>query len=255
MMAKIITIEGRDVAAQRQAVSDENHQQHQPQMEVARQHSVNYANALGRRPSTGPDHRPTGPNDTVTTRRRLPNRKGVLRSAPISEIPATSQPDANPQERPAENSVTPESSGANERIPQDDDAGQEYQKVGRDGHRRPDKGSSKGRLYGGHGLKERGVGGTAGVSNRLTAGPETCQVQITNVNPRLGVDDIKDYIRDQDNGVDPHEIKDTSTEGRGTKRFLITLKFADMDKVMTTAFWPNKIYFKKWFPNLQVKHK
>ena len=42
-------------------------------------------------------------------------------------------------------------------------------------------------------------------------------------------------------------IQDASTEGWETKRFILTFKAEDKEKVFKGDFWPQRIYFKQWF--------
>ena len=89
--------------------------------------------------------------------------------------------------------------------------------------------------------------GAAAGSNILKAGPEKFDVVITNVNPSLTCDDIKTYVTSQEGNIIPDDVKDTSTEGWSTKRFLITFDTTHMEKVLQPTFWPDKIYFRRWF--------
>ena len=90
--------------------------------------------------------------------------------------------------------------------------------------------------------------GSAEKSNLLSAGPTKFMVQITNVNPEKTTEDIKEYIKAQNDSIEPQEVKDTSSEEWHTKRFLITFKIQDFDEVMSDTFWPDSIYFKQWYP-------
>ena len=85
-------------------------------------------------------------------------------------------------------------------------------------------------------------------SSSLKAGPTTFQMQITNVHQSLDAEAIKQYIKETDEEVVPSEVTDTSSHDWETKRFLITFKFEDFEKVMTESFWPEKIYFRQWYP-------
>ena len=105
---------------------------------------------------------------------------------------------------------------------QDEDG---YQKVMR---RKPKAGASKG-------------------PQALAAGPEEFKVQVTNVNPKIGEQEIRTYIDGQDGDVTVKEIEDASSEGWTTKRFILKFDMKHYDAVMDSAFWPEKIYFKRWF--------
>ena len=93
--------------------------------------------------------------------------------------------------------------------------------------------------------------GAAGGSDILTAGPTKFQVQITNVNPNLNDDAIKDYISNKDAtiNIDSVKIDDTSSPEWDTKRFCITFGIEYFDIVMNEDFWPERIYFRQWFPD------
>lgn len=95
--------------------------------------------------------------------------------------------------------------------------------------------------------RKRGKEGTSSGARSFKAGSDKFTVQITNVNPSVGSDDIKAYIKDM--GVDSQEaeVKDTSTDGWPTKRYLITLPRDVFDKVMSPEFWPPKVYFSQFF--------
>jgi hypothetical protein len=90
--------------------------------------------------------------------------------------------------------------------------------------------------------------GAAGNSDILATGPNNFYVQITNVNDSADADTIKTYIRDKDGGIDVVAVEDTSSPDWDTKRFKLTFKMADHDKVMAQDFWPQRIYFKRWYP-------
>ena len=72
-------------------------------------------------------------------------------------------------------------------------------------------------------------------------------VQLTNVHPDTDIAAIRDYIKDKDATLDPIEVKDTSSVGWQTKRFLVTFASVAEEKVLSSEFWPGKIYYKKWF--------
>jgi phage anti-repressor protein len=89
--------------------------------------------------------------------------------------------------------------------------------------------------------------GAAEKTDALCSGPEKFHVQLTNVSPKITEDRIKDYILEQNAEVEPVEIKETTTEGWETKRFLITFDMASFDTIMDDKFWPKGIYYKQWF--------
>ena len=96
--------------------------------------------------------------------------------------------------------------------------------------------------------QSRGKVGTSTNNGGLKAGPKEFQVQITNVNQEITENEIRDYIKGVDNDIVINSIKDTSSEGWQTKRFLLTFDTTHYDNVMSSSFWPSKIYFKQWFP-------
>ncbi len=87
------------------------------------------------------------------------------------------------------------------------------------------------------------TGGT-GDSILLIAGPQPFQVQITNVNSELEVDDIKKFIVNKEMGIEMINIEDKTSEGCQTKRFLLTFDYKHYEQVMSADFWPKKIYFR-----------
>ena len=113
--------------------------------------------------------------------------------------------------------------------------------------KRPLKGSSKGVMKPNKQTKQGGTGESA----FLRAGPSTFQLQVTNVNSDLGVDDIKSYLTGKD--VAAIRVEDNSSENWQTKRFVVTLAYEHYERVMNPEFWPKKIYFKRWFPAKERK--
>ena len=87
------------------------------------------------------------------------------------------------------------------------------------------------------------------------AGPESLHVQLTNVHRSVDIDTIRDYVKNQDKDIEIKEIKDTSTEGWETRRYLVTFNMDDQEKVLKGEFWPEKIYFKRWYVNRPAKDK
>ena len=91
--------------------------------------------------------------------------------------------------------------------------------------------------------------GSAETSDILVTGPSKFQVQITNVNEAASEDALREYIVNKDDSIEVVSIEDTSSAGWETKRFMLTFKMVDYNKVMTEEFWPKKIYFKRWYPS------
>ncbi len=86
-----------------------------------------------------------------------------------------------------------------------------------------------------------------GDSVLLIAGPQTFQVQITKVNSELEADDIKEFFVNKEMGIEVINIEDKTSEGWQTKRFLLTFDYKHYEQVVSTDFWPKKIYFRQWF--------
>lgn len=122
-------------------------------------------------------------------------------------------------------------------------SGEEYQHQ----VKRPNKGSLREH---GKTKKQTSKGGTS-ESDTLLAGPSKFQVQITNVNSDLNVDDIKTYLRSKE--TQAVSIEDKTSPGWETKRYLLTFSYEQFDKVLSADFWPKKIYFKRWFPAIAAK--
>ena len=97
--------------------------------------------------------------------------------------------------------------------------------------------------------------GAAEKSGTLFSGPEKIHVQLTNVSPQITEDRIKNFIEEKgDDELKLITIKDTTTEGWETKRFLLTFGSDSKEKVLDNTFWPQGIYFKQWFVrNVQSK--
>ncbi len=94
------------------------------------------------------------------------------------------------------------------------------------------------------------TGGTAEDNGTLKADPETFQVQITNVSPSLGHDDIVNYVESKGD-LKPSNIEDIKSDGWNIKRFLLTFEYKHHDVIMAQDFWPRRIYFKRWFRHKQ----
>ena len=122
----------------------------------------------------------------------------------------------------------------------------EFQAIGHNNGRRPNKGNGKPQKK-----RVTRTGGTAAEAGGLLAGPETFQVQITNVSPSLSQGDIATYVESKHHGLTASQIEDITSEGWNTKRFLLTFEFKHYDVVMAEDFWPRKIYFKRWFARKQ----
>ena len=103
--------------------------------------------------------------------------------------------------------------------------------------------------------RQRGTAGTSNAAGRIMAGPESLHVQLTNVHRSVDEDTIKDYIKNQDDSIEIKEIKDTSTEGWETRRYLVTFNMEDHEKVLKGEFWPERIYFRRWYINRPIKDK
>ena len=108
--------------------------------------------------------------------------------------------------------------------------------------KRPNKGTNR---VNNSATKKSGKGETSH-SDILKGGPETFQVQITNVNSALDAEKIREYITSKD--VDVTKVEDTSSNDWDTKRFLLTFDYSVYDKVMESEFWPKRIFFRRWFP-------
>ena len=121
------------------------------------------------------------------------------------------------------------------------DNSSEFQTVGRNGGKRPNKATGSG--------KPRPKQGKADTHNTLQAGPTKIFVQITNVRQHVTENDLSAYISEKTDGnYSEISIKDTSSEGWSTKRFVIEFDAEHMNEVLGEDFWPGKIYFKRWFP-------
>ena len=111
--------------------------------------------------------------------------------------------------------------------------------------KRPNKGTNK--SLGVSRQKPPRSSGT-GNSDRLSAGPKSFQLQITNVGSDVSTKDIEDYIKtSSDNAIAAEKVEDLTGENWDTKRFIITLSYEHLNTVNDTAFWPKNIYFKRWF--------
>ena len=126
-------------------------------------------------------------------------------------------------------------------------AEEEFHTVGKNSVKRPNKGTGNSQVK----KKTPRTGGTAERSGLLAAGPETFQLQITNVSPSLNSDDIVRYVESKEEDTKPRQVEDTTSEGWNTRRFLLTFDFKYYDRVMAQDFWPQQIYYKRWFTRKQ----
>ena len=95
--------------------------------------------------------------------------------------------------------------------------------------------------------KQRGTQGTAEGAGNLKAGPHSFKVRLTNINPSINENDIRDYVKSKDDSLNPTEITDMTSDGWNTKRYILTFDSSAYDKIMNASFWSPKIYFKQWF--------
>lgn len=115
--------------------------------------------------------------------------------------------------------------------------------TGANGSKRPRKGLESGNDR----ARQKRLTGTADRNDNLKAGPELIHIQLTNVHPENDTQSIKDYIKDKDESIVVTEVKDTSNEGWETKRFIVTCNSSAHDKILSSDFWPRKIYYKRWY--------
>ncbi len=78
--------------------------------------------------------------------------------------------------------------------------------------------------------------GVTGDSVLHIAGPQTFQVQITNVNSELEADDIKEFIVNKEMGIEVINIEDKTSKGWQAKRFLLTFDYKHYEQVMSADF-------------------
>ena len=113
------------------------------------------------------------------------------------------------------------------------------------GAKRPNKGINKG--AGGKKVPTPKICGTKQCGN-LKAGPNTIQVQLTNVNSNTSADDIEKFINDTEENISAVKVEDLSAVGWDTKRYIVTFNYEHLQTVVSPDFWPKGIYIKRWFP-------
>ena len=180
--------------------------------------------------------------------------------APVASIAGTQKPkgskasnnntlskkrpdDGTPENVPASTSRSYADVSNDRSVPKQQEDGGTFHTVGPNQGKRPNKGSSKRQF------KKASVGGSGANSDVLVAGPSTFMIQLTNVSPTISTDDITKFIEKKDSNVKANEIRDHSTEGWNTKRFLLTFDYSCIDQVLSDDFWPSRIYFRRWFPS------
>lgn len=97
--------------------------------------------------------------------------------------------------------------------------------------------------------------GTASASTDLDSGPVRFRMQITNVKPHITAEKIQEYIKSKDASLSDVVVEDRSSEGWDTKRFVLTFDKEAQETVMNPEFWPNGIYFNRWFNPRGYKQK
>jgi hypothetical protein len=96
-------------------------------------------------------------------------------------------------------------------------------------------------------VKKKAIAGTSNKEQGFKSGSDKFMVQITNVNPEVKPEEIKQYFTNKGVHTDVIEMKDTSSEGWFTKRYLITFSRACYDKVMVPEFWPERVYYSQYY--------
>jgi hypothetical protein len=89
--------------------------------------------------------------------------------------------------------------------------------------------------------------GGASKENCLLGGSETICIQLTNVNPKVTEANINDHVTLQGIDVCKVKVSDTSTDGWPTKRFQVTFPRDMTERVLSTDFWPPKVFFREFF--------
>ena len=87
--------------------------------------------------------------------------------------------------------------------------------------------------------------GTAEGSESFQSGPMNYKVVLTYVHPDATTESVKKYITDK--GIEPLNVEEKSSPEWDTKRFVVKMPADSQETVMTPAFWPKKIAFKRWF--------
>ena len=95
-------------------------------------------------------------------------------------------------------------------------------------------------------LRQRPKCGAAS-GGRTFAGPDVFHVQLTNVHASVDEDALKDFINGKDGGIELKEIKDASSAGWDTKRFIVSFDIKNLETVLKEDFWPERIYYKRWY--------
>ena len=95
-------------------------------------------------------------------------------------------------------------------------------------------------------LRQRPKCGAAS-GGRTFAGPDVFHVQLTNVHASVDEDALKDFINGKDGDFELKEIKDASSAGWDTKRFIVSFDIKNLETVLKEDFWPERIYYKRWY--------
>lgn len=88
---------------------------------------------------------------------------------------------------------------------------------------------------------------TSSPTGPFRGGSDSFSMQITNVNSTVTEDIVKDHLKGKNIDIGKVVIKNTTTDGWPTKRFLITLPSTLKDQVMDQALWPPQVYFRQYF--------
>ncbi|ELU13926.1 hypothetical protein CAPTEDRAFT_185843 [Capitella teleta] len=98
------------------------------------------------------------------------------------------------------------------------------------------------------------IRGTATDSSaKLSAGPETVMMQITNVSPVVTTNELKAYVLAKEGSLSSINIENKTGDGWETKRFVLAIPRSAETTVLDPEFWPSDIFIKKWFKPRKLK--
>ncbi|ELU14413.1 hypothetical protein CAPTEDRAFT_213475, partial [Capitella teleta] len=92
-------------------------------------------------------------------------------------------------------------------------------------------------------------------SAKLSTGPGTVMMQITNVSPVVTTNELKEYVLAKEDSLSSISIEDKTGDGWETKRLVLTIPRSAETTVLDPGFWPSDTFTRKWFRPRKPKSK
>ena len=174
----------------------------------------------------------------AVTKRILPTRKSARRTSTVQTTPkpVTSQLSAESEST----ETLPEHAGRAEVLPEH--AGDGFVTVGRDGKPlRPPRTQSQGVKH-----RQTVIRGTA-EGGKLSGGPKTAEIQVRGIKLDHDESVLKEHMEESPRCVTVKGMREVTKPEWQTKTFIVTIDFADVEKVLSAEFWPRYISCRRWW--------